>query len=478
MMEKIKQILVNKFGFTNFKPGQEEVVNHLLNQKDTLAILPTATGKSLTYQLTSYCLPGVTLVVSPLISLMEDQVQQLAKIGEKNAVAINSLMDFHQRKFVLKHIKRFKFIFVSPELLANQEVLTILEGLSISLLVVDEAHCISQWGNDFRPDYLNLRTVKNRLNHPLTLALTATATSPVIKDIEKQLFGNEFEVVTLPIDRENIFLSVVNTEDKLNYLIDFLNHHHGPGIIYFSSKAEAESIASELNQLTSLKIGIYHGDVLPEDRIKIQQQFLKSSLQILCATNAFGMGINKADIRFVIHYHLPDSLENYVQEFGRAGRDGLQSVSIILYQEGDERIHRFLHDDSFQQKSELLSLKHKTRQEMKTIYLNLSDLQKKWLVQIANTDWDWDNFEKQLQNRKTNHFQNIVKMMDYIRLTTCRRNFILEAFDNQNIKTEEKKQCCDLCNNELPDLTEVQKVNDNEENLKTAEQIIRNLFLL
>ncbi|MFS0781347.1 RecQ family ATP-dependent DNA helicase [Bacillus sp. 1P06AnD] len=343
----IKKALKTYFGYDSFRPGQEETVRSIIEGRHTIATLATGTGKSLCYQLPTYMSGKTTLIVSPLLSLMQDQVDQLKMKGEKRAIALTSFLKYREKADILKSIGDYRFIFLSPEMLSIPSVVKSLATLDIGLFTVDEAHCISQWGYDFRPDYLRLGEVREQLGNPLTLALTATATEEVRQDIRHYLNLAQAEEVVSSIDRENIGLFVEQCsshkekEERLFHLAQSLKK---PGIIYFSSKKQAESMALFLEEKGIGGVGYYHAGMEQEQRILIQQQFLQNQLQVICATNAFGMGINKDNVRFVIHYHMPSSMEAYLQEIGRAGRDGKKSVAILLYCPGDESLPLFLID--------------------------------------------------------------------------------------------------------------------------------------
>ncbi len=337
-MELIDE-LRKRFGFSSFRPGQEEIIQALLQEQNVLAVLPTGNGKSLCYQLTGYLREGIVVIVSPLLSLMEDQVTQLQKQGEKRVVAYNSLLSKSEKAYVLQHLAEYKFLFLSPEMLTQKELLNVLQRQKIGLYVIDEAHCVSQWGVDFRPEYQQLGVIGKRLGSPVTLALTATATTVVQQDIEKVLFVLPPQVVRHSVNRKNISLFVRKTEDKDEELATLMKQANGSMIIYCATKKEVE----RLYQLYrgSFSVGYYHGGLDASQRRQLQLQFSQNKLQFLVATNAFGMGIDKPDIRTVVHYDLPDSLENYVQEIGRAGRDQQPSKAILLYKKNDERIHYF-----------------------------------------------------------------------------------------------------------------------------------------
>ena len=326
--------LKHYFGYESFRPGQKEIIKDIMRGKDVLGILPTGSGKSVCYQLPAILMSGSTIVVSPLISLMMDQVKQLKANNLKSAVALNSFMTPSERRQTLQALHKYKLIYISPELLQQHEIQQRLKKMDISLFVIDEAHCISQWGFEFRPDYLKLADIAGLLNNPPILALSATAPENVQKDIIQLLSRPGMTKHIYPMDRENIAISISrkdNDQEKIAEISHILSRFSVPTLIYFSSRQAAEKTAAALRETLPQRIAYYHGGLEQHDRISVQQQFMNNQLDVICCTNAFGMGINKPDIRLVIHFHFPPQLEGYIQEAGRAGRDGKSSVSLILY---------------------------------------------------------------------------------------------------------------------------------------------------
>lgn len=457
----LEQELQKYFPYNQFRTGQKEVILTLLSEQDTLAVLPTGTGKSLCYQLTGYLREGLVLVVSPLISLMDDQVLSLLRLGEKRVTALNSTLSLPEKEFILNHLSRYKFLFLSPEMLMKEAVIARLQQQKIALFVVDEAHCVSQWGIDFRPEYRNLGEAKCRLGSPLTLAMTASATAKVRQEISQLLLDSPKEWL-FSMDRPNIALIVEQTADKLAVVRKILSQQTSSGIIYCATRKQVEFLYHEL--VSEFSIGYYHGGLENNQRRMLQQQFLDNQLQFLIATNAFGMGINKADVHLIIHYELPDSLENYLQEIGRAGRDGQQSYAILLYQTGDEKVHHFLQKNTQEERETFeLQLPYQTMD-------TLTDIQKKWFFQAKREGLE--SFLAQLIQNEDEKKQKLAQMLGYIHYEGCRRHYLLQYFEEK--AADLSAVCCDFHGAVLPELSE-QKTKQSRE-IASWQEILLKMF--
>lgn len=329
-------ILKSTFGYDTFKPLQREIINNVMARRDTLVIMPTGGGKSLTYQVPALMLDGLTVVVSPLIALMKDQVEQLRALGVP-AVFLNSSLSQEEYQENMDSVKRgqSKLLYVAPETLLTPRIYSLLSSLKLDLLAIDEAHCISEWGHDFRPEYRQLVDVRRKFPSAVCMALTATATPRVRTDIKSSLGFNQSNEFLASFNRENLFIEVTPKKDPVSQTLRFLqNFKDQSGIIYCFSRKQVDELAATLARY-KYSVRPYHAGLEDSERKRNQEAFIRDDAQIIVATIAFGMGINKPNVRFVIHFDLPKSIESYYQEIGRAGRDGLPSHCLLLYSYGD-----------------------------------------------------------------------------------------------------------------------------------------------
>ncbi len=438
----LDELLLTTYGFQSFRPGQREVISRILEGEDVIALLPTGMGKSMCYQLPAQRLSGSVLIVSPLLSLMQDQVAQLKKMGEKSVVAINSFLKPDEREKIWNNLSSYRFIFISPEMLVQSFVKQQLKGIKISLLVADEAHCISQWGFDFRPDYLRIAEILPVLNNPQVLALTATATKKVTDEIQAYLNLDKPYIYTHPMDRKNIAYDIKrfeNPRDKIEWLTTFVQQFEGPGIIYAGTRKKSQEITAQLLEM-GLSVSYYHGGMEHQDRIFVQQQFQNGELDWVCSTNAFGMGVHIANIRHVVHFQLPTSIEGYVQEVGRAGRDGHDALATLLYATGDEMLMESLVMDELPTRHEIEQMAENSRDSKRlvddgivreTAYRVLTY----WLSQLAV-----DETIARIESIRQEKIKQIDKMKRLVNLSSCIRQYIVGCFD-QRVESK-PSNCC------------------------------------
>jgi len=479
LKERLEFALRDLFGFERFHSGQEEVVTRVMEGHDTLAILATGAGKSLCYQLPAFLLEGTTVVVSPLIALMKDQLDMLAELGFADNVALNSTLSEDQEAAALARIARgqVKIVFVTPEKLEDESFLSLLRGIKIPLFVVDEAHCISQWGHDFRPAYLALGQVIALLRHPPVLALTATATPAVREDILIQLGIPNTKTIVKGFDRPNLRYEVVRAESeaaKLKSLKElFLTGLDGTGIIYTATIKNALEVQRFLHDQLNLPAAVYHSKLQKHDRISVHELFMNETIRAVVATNAFGLGIDKPNIRFVVHYDLPGSIEAYTQEAGRAGRDGKLSRCILLYRMSDTRVQNYFLTGKYPDIEDvqkifgtleyfgsqadgvsLADLRKISQLPLTKLKVVLALLKKAGFIEMRAraryglTDEALENRELVLnltnyETKKTYDQSKLAMMLQYSETRGCRRKFILNYFGEDY----ERGSCgeCDNC---------------------------------
>lgn len=438
----LEKTLLDTYGFTSFRPGQKEVIEKILAGQDVIALLPTGMGKSMCYQLPAHLLGGSVLIVSPLLSLMQDQVAQLKKMGEKSVTAINSFLEPGERKTVLNNLGSYRFIFISPEMLVQPHIKNRLRELQISLLVADEAHCISQWGFDFRPDYLRIAEILPVLNHPRVLALTATATAKVTTEIIKYLEIQDPFIYSHPMDRKNIAYDIRkfnSGNEKLEWLASFVKTNGGPGIIYAGTRKKAQEL-SGLMTLAGIRTAFYHGGMEHQDRIFVQQQFQNGELDWVCSTNAFGMGVHISNIRHVIHFQIPTSIEGYVQEVGRAGRDGGPALATLLYAAGDEELLESLVLDDLPTANEIKEVYQNQRSGSHLVELGIvRETSYRVLSYWKNHLAEHDTVE-QIEQQKIEKMNQSAKIRKLVTMNSCIREYLLECFDQQLV--DKPENCC------------------------------------
>lgn len=471
MTMDLQAVLKEHFAFDFFRPGQKESIESALKGQDTLVILPTGSGKSVCYQLFPYLLRGTTLIISPLISLMQDQVDKIRLRGEKRVCALNSSLTKMERAYIRSNIKAYKFIYLSPEMLAQSYVLDLLQQIHINLLVVDEAHCVSQWGMDFRPDYLQIASFRKSLDKPTLMALTATA-RPAVQDQIMSLLDfdpDQSQVIKAKIDRPEIKYSFEEVEDKDQRLFELVKNLKKPGLVYFSSKKQADRIAQALVQ-RGFRAESYHADKSDYDKRVIQNQFLAQQIQVVCATSAFGMGIDKKDIRFVIHYHMPGDPEVYLQETGRCSRDGRAGLALCLYQRGDEKLQAKLKLKSIPQ-AQTIQFVFRKPQQVK----DKDDNQYKLIKYFYDQGWSLEDTLAFFYQRKQFILKQVQFMRSLVDSDRCIRQSLLAYFGDQSPHHEEF--CCSVCQPGIEKQFYGQEGQEEDSlEIKPVDKILRSLY--
>ncbi|WP_372371262.1 RecQ family ATP-dependent DNA helicase [Candidatus Uabimicrobium sp. HlEnr_7] len=489
------EILKIKFGYNDFLPGQKVVMEDVLSRKDVVTIMPTGAGKSMLYQLPAIIFPGTVIVISPLISLMKDQVDSLLQLGIK-ATYINSSLNATERhnKVQAMQLGHYDIVYVSAERLQHQGFQEALRSTNIAMLAIDEAHCISQWGHDFRPDYLKIKDIREHLNFPQTIALTATATQIVREEIASRLDLNTWADHVAGFDRNNLYFSVAfspSKKAKIDSIYDIFQEKGAAGIVYASTRKNVEYVCNELSAL-GINVQKYHAGLADNIRETIQNDFMEDKIDLIVATNAFGMGIDKSNIRFVVHFDIPGDMESYYQEVGRAGRDRKPASCYLLFNYADTRIPRFFIEEahptiqfvhtvwSFIQNEQVVPSIDSITSQCKasshmTVRYTLGFFERAGLVAKANpgdfyvltpSKEGFQILENIINNdakRKEHDEQKLNNMIKYAYHKGCRRLWILDYFGDSS--TKESCNACDNCNMEVT-LNEV--VGDDLINIQKA----------
>lgn len=456
------QVAKENFGFTSFRSGQREAIEALEQGHDCLVVMPTGSGKSAIYQIAALLFEGVTVVVSPLIALQKDQVDSINSADGPDAVVINSAQRAAEAREAKENIEEgnSKYIFLAPEQLHKQETLELLEQSSVDLFVVDEAHCISEWGHDFRPDYLQLGPVIERLGHPAVLAMTATASAEVRQEIIQRLGMKKPKVFVHGFDRPNIYLRVDRFDkesDKMEALVHRVNWADKPGIVYAATRKNAEAITHALVD-EGVEALCYHGGLKASERKEIQERFMEGRAAVIVATNAFGMGVDKADVRFVYHHDVSDSLDSYYQEIGRAGRDGEKAEAVLFFRPEDLGVQKFLtgegklEPEQFERVVEVIADQEGpvepeeiadevdlSKRKLTSVIQRLEDVgavetlpggEVQAIEDVDSSEAAEAAAEEQLR-RKDMKRERLEKMREYADTATCRREFLLQYFGDE-----------------------------------------------
>ena len=468
-------------GFTELRPGQEEAIQSLLDGRDTLVVKPTGSGKSAIYQIAGLLIPGSTVIVSPLIALQKDQMESIRERDLAEVAVVNSAQKVGDTREAFEKLEEgeLEYLFLAPEQLHKEETLARLKAANVSLFVVDEAHCVSEWGHDFRPDYLNLGRVIEELGHPVVLAMTATASAEVREEIVERLKLRDPKILIHGLDRPNISLRVDHFRDeqeKFDAVVHRVQFAEKPGIVYAATRKNAEAVMSALIE-EGVNAAFYHAGLTAKQRNHVQEEFMAGNTDVIVATNAFGMGIDKENVRFVYHSDISDSLDSYYQEAGRAGRDGEPAEAVLFYRHQDLNLRKFqngapplrpehvekvadaileegglVNTEAIAEKTDLperkvVNVVHRLEDIGAVERLATGEVEFKADESMENITRAATEEEERYRERKASRLK---RMQEYAEISTCRRVYLLQYFGE-----EMDRACgnCDMCSQGVPQTT-------------------------
>ncbi len=465
--DQVHKLLEKYFGYNKFRKGQWEVIDSILSKRNAIAIFPTGGGKSLCFQLPALMMPGTTIVISPLISLMKDQVDTLVENGIA-ASFISSALSDHEAQRRVKEMEggRYKIVYIAPERFQSESFTDALKNIHIPFVAIDEAHCVSQWGHNFRPSYLKIKDLIQRIGNPVVAAFTATANERVQKDIISLLGLTQCRLFIGSFDRPNLEFRIEEPTDSDTYVLNYAKNHKGKsGIVYASTRKKVENLYYFLRN-SGIKAGMYHAGMTAEQRNRHQDSFINDHTPIMVATNAFGMGIDKSDVRYIIHYSMPMSIESYYQEAGRAGRDGKRSVCILLRNDDDYRLNKFIISGNYPpvkavenlfkrvQKRKASGIPTEVILSRKTAGSNVRESALRKVIEYGYVHvrngvvfpTDKEKFQltqKEIDRHKLEEITKLDTMDQYFEEKICLRSYILRYFNEE--PEEERCGNCSVC---------------------------------